>query len=339
MIQYMSGDLFQSGAECLVNTVNCEGYMGKGIAYQFKLQFPENNRSYVKVCRDKTLTVGRLHVFRENGTTIINFPTKDKWREPSKMEYIENGLNELVRVLPQLDIRSVAIPPLGCGNGGLDWTEVRKLLQDKLAPIEEQFTISIYEPGNSYSQKPVKAPAMSVSSLVILELTMGLNRRTKLRLQKTAYFMNVFLKEDYFKFQKYKYGPYAHAIDIISRNIKEYQDYYGLKDTKSTYQKIYQTICSERTNQTLNKMSASIKKAADYVNRIEDNHDLEGIASVLYLIQISENASKEQVYQDIQSWSDEKAAKFSEQDVLKYMEQLEESGIIEKNILGMYQMA
>lgn len=71
MIQYMSGDLFQSGAECLVNTVNCEGYMGKGIAYQFKLQFPENNRSYVKVCRDKTLTVGRLHVFRENGVLSL----------------------------------------------------------------------------------------------------------------------------------------------------------------------------------------------------------------------------------------------------------------------------
>ena len=91
LIKYTTGDMFQSGAECLVNTVNCEGYMGKGVAYQFKLKFPENNKSYIKACKDKTLHVGTIHTFVENGITIVNFPTKDKWRENSKISYRRFG--------------------------------------------------------------------------------------------------------------------------------------------------------------------------------------------------------------------------------------------------------
>ena len=94
LIKYETGDMFASGAECLINTVNCEGYMGKGIAYQFKMKFPENNKSYVKACRNGSLRPGTLHVFVEDGITIINFPTKDRWREKSKLSYIETGLDE-----------------------------------------------------------------------------------------------------------------------------------------------------------------------------------------------------------------------------------------------------
>ena len=114
LIKYTTGDMFQSGAECLVNTVNCEGYMGKGVAYQFKLKFPENNKAYIKACKDKTLHVGTIHTFVENGITIVNFPTKDKWRENSKISYIETALDVLVERLPGLHVKSVAIPPLGC---------------------------------------------------------------------------------------------------------------------------------------------------------------------------------------------------------------------------------
>ena len=119
MLTFITGDLLESSADCLVNTVNCEGYMGKGIAYQFKLKYPNNNKDYVKACKNKSLTVGKLHYFIEDNKVIINFPTKDKWRQKSKVEYIINGLNELVKLLPQLNIKSIAIPPLGCGNGGL----------------------------------------------------------------------------------------------------------------------------------------------------------------------------------------------------------------------------
>ena len=99
MFFYTTGDLLQSDAEALVNTVNCEGYMGKGIAYQFKLKFPNNNKDYVKACKNGTLRPGKLHVYKESEKIIINFLTKDKWREKSRMEYIEDGLDALVLLI------------------------------------------------------------------------------------------------------------------------------------------------------------------------------------------------------------------------------------------------
>ena len=198
LIKYTTGDMFQSGAECLVNTVNCEGYMGKGVAYQFKLKFPENNKAYIKACKDKTLHVGTIHTFVENGITIVNFPTKDKWRENSKISYIETALDVLVERLPGLHVKLVAIPPLGCGNGGLDWQTVKELIQKKLEPIADNFTFLIYEPQRNYVQKAAVAPKLTAASLVLMKIKMGLNRCTKLRLQKAAYFMNLYLEEPYF---------------------------------------------------------------------------------------------------------------------------------------------
>lgn len=143
MIKYTTGNLLKSSAEALVNTVNCEGYMGKGIAYQFKLQFPENNKDYVKACKSGKLTVGKLHYFKENGKLIINFPTKNKWRANSKMEYIEAGLDELIKLINIKGIKSIAIPPLGSGNGGLIWAEVKLLIEKKLSIINEDVHIYI----------------------------------------------------------------------------------------------------------------------------------------------------------------------------------------------------
>lgn len=96
MIQYVTGNIFESKAECLVNTVNCEGYMGKGIAYQFKMRYPQNNKDYVRACKSGELRIGTIHFFFEEGIWIINFPTKDKWREKSRISYVEIGLDRLV---------------------------------------------------------------------------------------------------------------------------------------------------------------------------------------------------------------------------------------------------
>ena len=116
MIKYVKGNMFEYEADCLINTVNCEEFMGKGIAYQFKMRFPENNKSYVKACKSGELTVGKVHYYIEDGITIINFPTKDKWREKSKMEYIQNGMDSFLNILPELHVKRIAIPPLGCGR-------------------------------------------------------------------------------------------------------------------------------------------------------------------------------------------------------------------------------
>ena len=109
MIEYTKGNMFECNADCLINTVNCEGFMGKGVAYQFKMRFPENNKSYVKACKSGELAVGKVHSFMEEGITIINFPTKNKWRESSKMEYIEKGMEAFVELLPKLAVKKIAI--------------------------------------------------------------------------------------------------------------------------------------------------------------------------------------------------------------------------------------
>ena len=136
MIRYTTGDMFEANVDALVNTVNCEGYMGKGIAYQFKLRFPQNNDSYKEACRRGEFGIGKILVNKEDGRLIINFPTKDKWRKKSKYEYIEEGMKELVRILPNLQISSIAIPPLGCGNGGLEWGNVKMIIEKHLIELE-----------------------------------------------------------------------------------------------------------------------------------------------------------------------------------------------------------
>ncbi len=150
MFHYVTGDLLKSEAQCLVNTVNCEGYMGKGIAYQFKLAYPSNNASYVKACKNGKLKVGTIHSFTENNKVIVNFPTKDKWRANSKIEYIDLGLDKLNKFIVDKKISSIAIPPLGSGNGGLMWHDVKPLIESKLDAISDDIDIYIYEPSKGY---------------------------------------------------------------------------------------------------------------------------------------------------------------------------------------------
>src|SRR5690606_30643134 len=137
-IQVRKGDIMQSGAEALVNTVNTVGVMGKGIALQFKEAFPNNNKVYVETCKKNELMPGKLlAVWDENlqygKKLIINFPTKVHWRNPSQYEYIEKGLVALRKYLQKEKVKSIAIPPLGCGNGGLDWGKVKPMIEKALS--------------------------------------------------------------------------------------------------------------------------------------------------------------------------------------------------------------
>lgn len=135
MLIFQTGDLLQSNADALVNAVNCEGCMGKGIARQFKLQFPKNNAEYVKICKSGDLRPGRLYYYKERG----------------KMKYIEDGLNALVLLIDELKIKSVAIPALGSGNGGLPWEEVKRIILQKLRTATPCVAVYIYEPQETQS--------------------------------------------------------------------------------------------------------------------------------------------------------------------------------------------
>lgn len=149
MLEIKQGKLLQEDAEALINAVNCVGVMGKGIALQFKQAFPENFQQYKKACDAKGVQPGRMFTVTTdklfNPKYIINFPTKRHWRSQSKIEDIQTGLKALVVEVQQLGITSIAIPALGCGNGGLDWVEVKPLIESACAELPE-VRVMIFEP-------------------------------------------------------------------------------------------------------------------------------------------------------------------------------------------------
>lgn len=149
MIRFTTGDILAEDTEALVNTVNCVGVMGRGIALQFKKAYPENFRAYAKGCERGDVRPGRMFVF-ETGTLtnphyIVNFPTKRHWRGKSRIDDINSGLKDLVNVIRWRGIRSIAVPPLGCGLGGLEWSNVRSRIENALSEFN-QLKVVVFEP-------------------------------------------------------------------------------------------------------------------------------------------------------------------------------------------------
>ncbi len=156
MTELKQGDLLSSQVEAIVNTVNTVGVMGKGIALQFKKAFPEMFKSYQRACKAKEVQPGRMFIYERSDMFgpqyIINFPTKRHWRNPSRIEDIRDGLKSLADDILRLGIKSIAIPPLGCGHGGLNWNDVYQMIQETLGKLEN-VKIIVYPPQ--------KAPAPS----------------------------------------------------------------------------------------------------------------------------------------------------------------------------------
>jgi O-acetyl-ADP-ribose deacetylase (regulator of RNase III) len=144
MIHTLTGEIFDSPAEALVNPVNCVGVSGKGLAKDFKLRYPNNFKRYQVFCKYKTIQIGHLTRTYEKGKVIINFPTKEHWRDPSRLEFIEKGLSSLYAELITGDTESIAIPALGCGLGQLKWKDVKLTILSKLGGMD--CDIYLYEP-------------------------------------------------------------------------------------------------------------------------------------------------------------------------------------------------
>lgn len=155
MIRYIQGNILEADAEALINPVNTIGVMGKGLALQFKQAFPENFKAYEKAHRNNELKPGKVFLVPTgqfiNPKYILNFPTKRHWRAKARLEDIEAGLVDLVRLVKENNIRSIAIPPLGCGLGGLDWSEVKPRIIDAVHELED-VDVLIFEPG--FTVKP-----------------------------------------------------------------------------------------------------------------------------------------------------------------------------------------
>jgi len=231
MIHYSTGNLLQADVEAIINTVNCVGVMGKGIALQFKQAFPENFTAYAKACKAAEVQPGRMFVFERetlvNPRFIINFPTKTHWRAKSKIEHIEQGLAALVQVIRDKQIKSIAIPPLGCGNGGLDWVDVQPLIETALANVPD-VDAYIYAPQSAPAavNMPVgtKVPEMTRSRALFIKLIEQYSlpgyRLSLLEIQKLGYFLQEAGEELRLGYQKHIFGPYAENLNHVLQRIE-----------------------------------------------------------------------------------------------------------------------
>ncbi|NCC30876.1 MAG: Appr-1-p processing protein, partial [Chloroflexia bacterium] len=225
MIEYLTGDLLQADVEALVNTVNCVGVMGRGIALQFKKAFPENFMHYKAVCDRYELRPGMMLIHDLNRLQspryVINFPTKRHWKGKSRMEDIEAGLMALVQDLRQHQIHSIAIPPLGCGLGGLRWEDVRAKIEAAFRDLPD-VQVLLYEPmGAPPAEKMAhakKIPGLTVGRAALLVLM----RRylaavmdpfvTLLEIHKLMYFLQETGEDLKLQYKKGLYGPYAENL-------------------------------------------------------------------------------------------------------------------------------
>ncbi|HYW05948.1 MAG TPA: macro domain-containing protein [Longimicrobium sp.] len=226
MIRYTQGNLLDASAEALVNTVNEVGVMGKGVALMFRERFPENARVYVEASKAGQVRVGRVLVTPAGELFpkwIVHFPTKKHWRNPSRLEWVRDGLDDLVRVAREMGIGSIALPPLGCGNGGLDWQQVRPMIESAFAALPDVEVI-VFEPTGAYHNPPKRSgvekltPARAlVTEIVRRYSVLGLDC-TILEVQKLAYFLQRSVTRlsvadplD-LRFAADKYGPYADRL-------------------------------------------------------------------------------------------------------------------------------
>ena len=227
MITFTQGNLLEADVEAVVNTVNTVGIMGKGIALMFKERFPDNFEDYARACRAGEVDVGKMFVTESTGLFgprwIINFPTKTHWRVKTRIEWVEEGLKDLVRTIRQKNIRSIAIPPLGCGNGGLDWHDVRPAIVSALEQIDGLDAV-VYEPTSKYQnvakrtgvEKLTPARAL-VAEMVRRYCLLGIDCSI-LEVQKLGWFIERGARRFRiagplnFKFQANRYGPYSHNL-------------------------------------------------------------------------------------------------------------------------------
>ena len=233
MIEFTQGDILKTEADALVNTVNCVGVMGRGIALQFRKAYPENFKAYKKACDAKQVQPGTMFVHDLNSLYlpryIINFPTKRHWKNKSQIEDIQAGLEDLVTVVRDRQIRSIAIPPLGCGLGGLDWEQVRELIIDAFQSLPD-VKVLLFEPmgapAASVMAKETKVPNMTVGRAALL----GLMRRylaavmdptvTLLEVHKLMYFQQEAGEPLRLQYEKAPYGPYAKNLRHVLSHIE-----------------------------------------------------------------------------------------------------------------------
>jgi O-acetyl-ADP-ribose deacetylase (regulator of RNase III) len=340
VIEFRRDNLLEADAEALVNTVNTVGVMGKGIALQFKKKFPGNFKAYKRACDNDKVEIGRMFTVPVNVTNpqyIINFPTKQHWKEKSRIEYVREGLEDLLREIESLGIRSIALPPLGCGNGGLDWEgEVRPLIEETFARMPE-VEVQAFEPRldnepvplDSGEARPLLTPARVAMIYMIGAYKASHYVAGRIVAWKLAYFAQLAgVTSLDLEFQEGEYGPYADKLKFLLQTLEGHYisglgDFSGKSDMEllpgaEDEAKSYLREHPETEEQ--------LQRAARLIEGFETPYGMELLATVHWAAEHKGAKSLAEAVQIVQNWTSRKGDLFDEEHIEVAWKHLETEG-------------
>ncbi len=323
MITFKTGDILKEDVEAIVNTVNCVGVMGRGIALQFKNAFPDNFKSYAAACKRKEVQPGTMFVFETGRLTnpryVINFPTKRHWRGKSRMEDIETGLVALAEEIRSRKIRTIAIPPLGSGLGGLEWSAVRARIEAAMHELDD-VQIVIFQPGaaspnervNRSSDVPKMTPGRAALVKLLSRYLGGLLDPfvTLLEVHKLMYFMQAAGEPLRLKYVRGPYGPYAenlrHVLNAIEGHLVS-----GYADGGDAPDKQLELVpgALEDAHAFLTSKAethAHFEKVSELVEGFESPFGLELLSTVHWVVSEEQAHTVDDVVAQVHAWSGRK---------------------------------
>jgi O-acetyl-ADP-ribose deacetylase (regulator of RNase III) len=347
MIERANGNLLEADADALVNTVNCVGVMGKGLALQFKQRHPENFRMYARACKSGEVVPGRVFVVQLTTPPprfIINFPTKRHWRNPSRLEDIQAGLVSLIEEVRRLGIQSIAVPPLGCGNGGLDWSEVEPLIQSAFAQLPG-VRVLLYAPDEGAPRlQPMAAERRSLTRARALFLKLieayGLPgyQLSKLELQKLAYFLQVAGEPLRLQFVKHHFGPYAHNLNHVLQHLEgHYIQGYGDGTQRSRIELLPHSAAQASSFLESNpEAHRLLERVSALIEGFETPYGMELLATTHWVAveDCQAAADPERLVEKVHAWSVRKARTFKPAHIRKAWERLHTQGWLSESVFA-----
>lgn len=333
MIKILIGNLFESKARTLVNTVNCVGVMGKGVAQEFKKLYPALFEDYARRCATKLVKPGEPYLYADLlGASIVNFPTKDHWRSPSKVGDIIRGLDMFADKYREWGIESIAFPPLGCGNGGLEWSVVGPIMYQKLARLNidiemyapfgtprQQLTVDFMSQSASLekihahrrAQKKLTAELVSLLEVLYrLERQPYANPVGRTIFQKICYTMTEQGINTGFHFKQSSYGPFSDEVKNALSAFANANLIYETQLGAMTALKIGPEYHSLRQNfeKELHCFLPKIDKTVDLFSRIKNTQQAEEVTTVFYAVRelkkqlVDGNVTERDVYDYVLKW-------------------------------------
>jgi O-acetyl-ADP-ribose deacetylase (regulator of RNase III) len=337
-----SGDLLKDKSQAITNTVNCVGVMGKGIALQFKQRWPQNFKAYADACKHKEIKPGKVFVYDmghwEEPRYIINFPTKIHWRGDSKIEYIESGLRDLIEQAERLGIKSIALPPLGCGNGGLEWSKVKRVILDAFRNHSD-IEVNLFEPKGAprpedmiiQTEKPRMTPGRAAIITVISIYKEMEYALSQIEVQKLAYFLEEAGEDLNLAFVEHNYGPYSDKLRHVLKAIDGHYiagvgDFSGDSEITILPGALNQANDFIKSNKE-HELDERVERVARLIDGFETPYGMELLATVHWVgVHNPKARTDDEAVEAVHKWNNRKRAVFSKEHIKIAWQRLESQG-------------